>query len=104
MGLVAPVVFSKACSVGPSPPRLPLLALSFLGKGRGISAPTRPVYFINEIVFSNRFDYLFKGRVPEQLPYTMLCSMAIDMERLNIRLHRINPKWNYTISPWKIKV
>jgi len=65
MGLVTPVVFSKACSVGPSPPRLPL-------KGRGISAPTRPVYLINEIVFSNRFDYLFKERVPEQLQKTLV--------------------------------
>jgi len=47
---------------------------SFLGKGRGISAPTRPVYFINEIVFSNRFNYLFKfkGRVPEQLLFFYL--------------------------------
>jgi len=60
MGLVAPVVFPKACSVGPSPPRLPL-------KGRGISALTRPIYFMNEIVFSNPFDYLFKLRAPEQL-------------------------------------
>jgi len=60
MGLVTPVVLSKACSVGPSPPRLPL-------KGRRISALTRPIYFMNEIVFSNRFDYIFKGRGPEQL-------------------------------------
>jgi len=25
------------------------------------------------------------------------------MERLNIRLHQVNPKWNYTISPRKVK-
>ncbi|HAS18302.1 MAG TPA: hypothetical protein DCR39_10670 [Nitrospiraceae bacterium] len=22
-----------------------------------------------------------------------------EMERINIRLHRVHPKWNYTISP-----
>ena len=26
-----------------------------------------------------------------------------DMERLNVRLHEVNPKWNYTISPRQVK-
>jgi hypothetical protein len=58
MGLVAPVVFSKACSVGPSPPSLPL-------KGRGISAPCPYGIYANDSIGNPcLFIKYFKIRSP----------------------------------------